>query len=95
MEKSRKVNWTKEECTLIEAVETAGDLLRGTRHSANLNENNKALGTEIQTKLNSVLGNIRVVKDIKKSGTISNLMQLRMLKTVVGKPCALEEDKVQ
>ena len=66
MEKSRKVNWTKEECTLIEAVQTAGDLLRGTGHSANLNQKKKALWTEIQTKLNSVHGNNRVVKDIKK-----------------------------
>ena len=31
MEKIRKVNWTKEdEYTLIEAIQAAGDLLRGT-----------------------------------------------------------------
>ena len=67
MEKSRNVNGTKEEeCTLIEAVQTAGDLLRGTGHSANLNQKKKALWTEIQAKLNSVHGNNRVVKDIKK-----------------------------
>ena len=33
MEKSRKVNWTKEEeYTLIEAIQTAGDFIRGTGH---------------------------------------------------------------
>ena len=38
MEKWPKVNWTKEvQYTLIEAIQTAGDLLRGTGHSANLN----------------------------------------------------------
>ena len=48
MEKSRKVNWTKEEeCTLIEAVQTAGDLLRGMGHSANLNQKKKALWTDV------------------------------------------------
>ena len=44
MKKSRKVNWTKEEeYTLIEATQTAGDLIRGTGHCANLNQKKKAL----------------------------------------------------
>ena len=42
MEKWRKVNWTKEgQYTLIDAIQTAGDLLRGTGHSANLNQKKK------------------------------------------------------
>ena len=39
MEKSRKSNWSKEvEYTLIEAIQSAGDLLRGTGHCADLNK---------------------------------------------------------
>ena len=67
MEKTRKVNWTKEEeYTLIEAVQTAGDLLKGTGHSANLNQKKKALWKDMATKLNSIHGNHRDVKDLKK-----------------------------
>ena len=51
MEKSQKVNWTKEEeYTLIKAIQTAGDLIRGTGHSANLNQKKKALWTDITAK---------------------------------------------
>ena len=35
--KNQKVNWTKEEeYTLIEAIQAAGDVLRGTSQSADL-----------------------------------------------------------
>ena len=44
MEKSRKLNWTKEEeNTLISEIESAGELLKGSGNSADLNKKKKEL----------------------------------------------------
>ena len=41
-------------------------MIRGTGHSANLNQKNKALWVNITAKINLIHGNHRDVKDIKK-----------------------------
>ena len=67
MEKSRKQNWTKEEeCTLISEIESAGELLRGSGNSAELNKKKKELWKTIAGKVNAVHGNNRCIEDIKK-----------------------------
>ena len=64
MEKSRKQNWTKEEeCTLISEIESAGELLRGSGNSADLNKKKKELWKTIAGKVNAVHGNNRCVED--------------------------------
>ena len=67
MDKGRKVNWTKEEeYTLIEAIQDAGDLLRGTGQCAEINKKKTRLWNNVMRKVNSIHGNNRDVKDIKK-----------------------------
>ena len=67
MEKTRKMNWTKEEeYTLIDAIQAAGDLIRGTGQSAEINKKKKALWNGMMSKVNSIHGNSRDIKDIKK-----------------------------
>ncbi|KAI6650212.1 Myb-related transcription factor, partner of profilin-like [Oopsacas minuta] len=68
MDKVRKVNWTKEEeYTLIEAIQDAGDILRGTAgQCAEINKKKTRLWNNVMRKINSIHGNNRDVKDIKK-----------------------------
>ena len=67
MDKGRKVNWTKEEeYTLIEAIQDAGDVLRGTGQCAEINKKKTRLWNNVMRKINSIHGNNRDVKDIKK-----------------------------
>ena len=67
MENSRKVNWAKEEeYTHVETIQTSVDLIRGTGHSANLNQKMNKLWTDIAVTTNSIHGNHRDVKNIKK-----------------------------
>ena len=67
IEKLRKSNWSKEEeYTLIDAIQSAGDLLRGTGHCPDLNEKKKLLWNDMVRKVNSIHGNNRDVKDLKK-----------------------------
>ena len=67
MDKSRKANWTREEeCSLINEIESAGEILRGSGNSADKNKRRKQIWRDIATKLNSVHGNGRAVEDIRK-----------------------------
>ena len=63
MEKDRKVNWTKEEeYTLIEAIQAAGDVLRGTGQSADINKKKMRLWNDGMKNINSIQGNNLDVK---------------------------------
>ena len=65
-EKNRNVNWTKEEeYTLIEAIQAAGDVLRGTGQSADINKKMR-LWNDVMKNINSIYGNNRNVIDVKK-----------------------------
>ena len=64
VKKVRKVNWTKEEYTLIEAIQDAGDILRGTGQCAEINKKKTRLWNNGMRKINSIHGNNRDVKDI-------------------------------
>ena len=45
MEKTRKANWTREEeCSLINEIESAGDILRGSGNSADKNKRRNKSG---------------------------------------------------
>ena len=67
MEISRKNNWTKEEeSTLINEIESAGEVLRGSGNSADINKKKRQLWKDIVTKINSVHGNNRAVDDPEK-----------------------------
>ena len=69
MEKSRKANWTREEeCSLINEIESAGDILRGSGNSADKNKRRKQIWRDIAAKLNSIHGNGRAVEEIIKNG---------------------------
>ena len=66
-ETNRKVNWTKEEeYTLIEAIQAAGDVLRGTSQSADINKKKTRLWNDVINKINSIHGNNRDMKEVKK-----------------------------
>ena len=66
MEKTRKSNWTKEEeCALINEIETAGETLRGSGNSADINKKKKHLWKNITAKVNAVYGNNRGVEDMR------------------------------
>ena len=66
MERNRKVNWTEEEeYTLIEAIQAAGDVLKGTGQSADIN-NEMRLGIDVMKNINSIHGNNRDVKEVEK-----------------------------
>ena len=67
MEKPRKANWTREEeCSLINEIESAGDILRGSGNSADKNKMRKQIWRDIAAKLNSVRGNGRAGEEIRK-----------------------------
>ena len=62
MEKTRKLNWTKEEeCALINEIEAAGETLTGSDNCADINEKKKQQWKTITTKVNAVYGNSRGV----------------------------------
>ena len=45
MDKRRKLNWTREEeCTLINVIESAGEILRGSGNSADKNKRKNKSG---------------------------------------------------
>ena len=70
MDKSRKSNWTKEEeCSLINEIESAGEILRGSGNSADKSKRRKQICKDIAAKLNSAHGNGRAVEDIRKKWT--------------------------
>ena len=95
MEKPRKSNWSKEEeYTLIDAIQSAGDLLRGTGHFADLNRK-KLLWNDMVGKVNSIHGNNRDVRDLRKNGIISRVLQSLMWTVVVEKQDRQEEDHLQ
>ena len=65
MERTRKINWTKEEeYTLIDGIQADGNLIRGTGQSAEINK--KALWNGMMSKVNSIHSNNRDIKEIKK-----------------------------
>ena len=66
MEKHRKLNWTKEKYTLIEASHAAGDILRGTGQSTDMNKKKMRLWNDVMKNINSIDGNSRGVKEVKK-----------------------------
>ena len=67
MEISRKNNWTKEEeSTLINEIESAGEILRGSGNCADINKKKRQLWKDIAARINSVHGNHRAVDDIRK-----------------------------
>ena len=66
METSRRNNWTKEESTLINEIELAGEILRGSGNSADINNKKRQLWKDIAAKVNSLHSNNRAVNDIRK-----------------------------
>ena len=49
MEKSRKANWTREEeCILINEIESAGEILKGSGNSADKNKGESTSGETLQ-----------------------------------------------
>ena len=70
MDKSRKANWTREEeYSLINEIESAGEILRESGNSADKNKRRKQIWRDIAAKLNSVHGNGSAVEDIRKKWT--------------------------
>ena len=70
MDKNRKTNWTREEeCSLINEIESAGEILRGSGNSADRKKKKKQIWRDIVGKLNSAYGNGRAVEDVKKKWT--------------------------
>ena len=69
MDTSRKVNWTREvECSLINEIESAGEIFKGSGNSADKNKMRKQNWRNIAAKLNSVHGNGRAVEeDMRKN----------------------------
>ena len=54
MEQSRKANWTKEEeCSIINQIESADEILRGSGNSADKNKGRKQNWRDIAVRLNS------------------------------------------
>ena len=91
MEKSRKLNWTKEEeCTLINEIDSAGEILRGSGNSADINKKKKQLWKDIATKVNSVYGNNRAIEDIRKKWNNLKLVASQRLMLALGKQERLE-----
>ena len=56
----------EEESTLIEAIQAAGDVLRSTGKSADINNKKTRLWNDVMNKINSILGNNRDVKEVNK-----------------------------
>ena len=70
MEKSRKANWTREEeYSLINEIESTGDILRWSGNYADKNKRRKQIWRDIAAKLNSIHGNGRAVEEIRKKWT--------------------------
>ena len=64
---SRRNNWTKEEeSTLINEIELAGEMLRRSGNSADINKKKRQLWKDIATRVNSTHGNNRAVDNIRK-----------------------------
>ena len=72
MEISWKLNWTKEEeSTLINEIESVGEILRRSGNSAGINKKKRQLWKDIAARINSVHGSNRAVDDIKKRSKIT------------------------
>ena len=56
----------EEEYTLIEAIQAAGDVLRGTGQSANKNLKKTRLWNDVMKKINFIHGNNRDLKEVQK-----------------------------
>ena len=70
MDKSRKANRTREEeCSIINKIGSAGEILRSLGNSADKNKRRKQIWRDIAAKLNSVHGNGRAVEDIRNKWT--------------------------
>ena len=70
MDKSRKSNSIREEeYSLINEIESAGEILRGSGNSADKNKRRKQIWRDIAAKLNSVHGNGRAIEDIRNKWT--------------------------
>ncbi|KAI6646857.1 T-SNARE domain-containing protein 1 [Oopsacas minuta] len=98
MDKGRKVNWTKEEeeYALIEAIQDAGDILRGTAgQCAEINKKKTRLWNNVMKKINSIHGNNRDVKDIKKKWNNLQGPQNLVLIPVEGKRGGQEEGQMK
>ena len=68
METSRRNNWTKEEeSTLINEIESAGEILRGSGNIADINKKKRQLWKDIAAKVNSLHSNNRAVDDISQN----------------------------
>ena len=53
MDKSRKANWTREEeCSLINEIESADEILRGSGNSADKNKRRKQIWRDMQPNSN-------------------------------------------
>ena len=86
MEIKRKIDWTnEEEYTLIEATQAAGDIVRDTVQSAEMNNKKKRLWNDVMKKINSIHGNKQAVKEVKKKWTVSKVPQKPVWIAAVGK----------
>ena len=57
MDKSRKANWTREEeCSLINEIESAGEILRASGNCADKHKRGKQIWRDIVAKLKSFHG---------------------------------------
>ena len=57
MDKSSKADWTREEeSSLINEIESVGEILRGSGNSADKNKRRKQICRDITAKLNSAHG---------------------------------------
>ena len=76
----------EEECSLINEIESAGDILRGSRNSTDKNKRRKQIWRDIAAKLNSIHGNGRAVEDIRKKWTNLKLNAKSKVDASLGKP---------
>ena len=56
----------RKKSTLINEIDSAGEILRGSGNSADINKKKKQLWKDIATKVNSVYGNNQAIGDIRK-----------------------------
>ena len=85
----------EEKYTLIEAIQAAGDVLRSTGQSADMNNKKTRLWNDVMKKINSILGNNRDVKEVNKNGTISKVPQKPVWIAAVGKRGGQEEGQMK
>ena len=64
--KSKNKLTKEEEYTLIEAIQAAGDVLRGTGQSTDMNLKQTRLLNDVMNKINSIHGNNRDVKEVER-----------------------------